>query len=205
MSRDPRVDEYISKAAPFAQPILDHLRELVHKANPDITETIKWGMPSFEYKGPCCGMASFKQHVAFSFWKYELIKDPKKHLQDYAAKGGSGMGNLGRIASLNDLPPDKVIIDFVKQAKKLNDEGVKVRQREKEPAKALAVPAYFLKAIKANKKAHKTFVEFSPSQKNEYIEWVTSAKTEKTREQRLATAVEWMSEGKRRHWKYEKK
>ena len=204
-NRDKRVDAYIKNAEPFAQPILKHLRELVHTANPEIQETIKWGMPAFEHKGPCCGMASFKQHVSFGFWKYELMKDPKKYLDDYRSRGGEAMGNLGRIGSLKDLPPDKVLIDFVKQATKLNDEGIKSPSKERKPTKPLAVPAELLRALKSSKKAKKVFDEFSVSAKNEYISWITEAKTEKTRLQRLETAIEWIGEGKHRNWKYQKK
>src|SRR5690242_10997296 len=125
MSKDKRIDAYIAKAQPFAQPIMKKLRELIHKANPDVEETIKWGMPSFDYKGPYFSFAAFKQHCAAGFWKYKLIKDPKGYLGDNALQGGEAMGNMGRMTSIKDLPPDSAMIDFFKQAKKLNDEGVK--------------------------------------------------------------------------------
>ncbi len=202
--KDKRVDDYIKKAQPFAQPILTHLRELVHKANPDVEENIKWGMPSFEYKGPYCGFASFKQHAVFGFWKHSLIKDPKGYLQDRASQGGEAMGSLGRIESMKDLPPDNVIIGFIKQAKKLNDEGIKQVRVTKAKAE-LEIPAYLTAALKKNKAAKTTFEAFSPSNKRDYVEWLTDAKTEATREKRLGQAIEWMAEGKSRHWKYQKK
>lgn len=201
--KDKRVDAYIKKAQLFAQPILTHLRELIHNANPEVEETIKWGMPSFEYKGPYVGFASFKQHIALGFWKSTLLKDPKGYLWERANKGGEAMGNLGRVTSLEDLPPDKVIVDFLKQAKKLNDDGVKVvRERKERP---LVVPDYLTAAIKKNKAAKATFDAFSPSKKRDYIEWITEAKTDATREKRMDQAIEWMAEGKSRNWKYEKK
>jgi uncharacterized protein YdeI (YjbR/CyaY-like superfamily) len=39
----------------------------------------------------------------------------------------------------------------------------------------------------------------------EYIEWLTEAKSEETRQKRLETAIAWISEGKPRNWKYQKK
>lgn len=204
MKKDLRVDTYIEKAQPFAQPILKHLRKLVHKACPEVEETIKWGMPSFECKGPLCGIASFKQHAILGFWKTALLKDPKGYLQEHKAKGGDAMGNLGRITSLKNLPPDEVIIDFVRQAKKLNDDGTKLPPKPKKEQVEMPVPEYFATALKKNKKAQATFSTFSSSQRKEYVEWVTEAKTEATREKRLATSIEWMAEGKRRNWKYEK-
>lgn len=203
--KDKRIDTYITKAQPFAQPILKKLRELIHKGNPEVEETIKWGMPSFDYKGPFCSFASFKQHAVFGFWKYMLIKDPNGYLQDISNKGGDAMGNLGRITALKDLPPDKVIIDFIKQAKKLNDEGVKLPPKPKKPKTELIVPDYFIAALKKNKKAFEIFNNFSYSHKKEYLEWISEAKTEETRNRRIATAIEWMAEGKPRNWKYIKK
>jgi uncharacterized protein YdeI (YjbR/CyaY-like superfamily) len=200
--KDKRVDEYIKKAQPFAQPILKHLRKLIHEANPEVEETIKWGMPSFEYKGPCIGIASFKQHAVLGFWKNALLKDPKGYLQERSNKGGEAMGHLGRIESMEDLPPDKVIIDFVKQAKKLNDEGIK-QVRVSKPKAALATPAFLTAALKRNKAAKATFDAFSPSNKRDYIEWLTEAKTDATREKRLDQAIEWMAGGKTRNWKYQ--
>jgi len=203
--KDSRIDAYIAKAQPFAQPILKHLRELIHKGNPNVEEKIKWGMPSFDYKGPFCSMAAFKQHAVFGFWKSKLLKDEKKYLGDRFNAGGEAMGNLGRITSLKDLPPDKAIIDFVKQATKLNDEGVKLPVAPKKEKEKLVVPAYFLKEIKKNKKAFSFYEEFSPSKKREYVEWITGAKTEETRDKRMATSIEWIGEGKSLNWKYETK
>lgn len=202
--KDKRIDAYIEKAQPFAKPILKHLRKLIHEGNPEVEETIKWGMPSFDYKGPFCSMASFKQHAVFGFWKGKLIKDKHNFLQERSAQGGEAMGNMGRVTSVRDLPPDEVIIDFVKQAKKLNDEGVKLPSKPVKPKTELVIPGYFMEALKRNKKALATFEKFSYSNKKEYVQWVAEAKTEETRHSRLETAVEWMSEGKPRNWKYMK-
>lgn len=204
MKKEPRVDAYIKNAQPFAQPILKHMRDLVHKACPDVEEKIKWGSPHFDYKGgPMCHMAAFKQHCAFGFWKAELMKGAEKLVD--TAKSEVAMGHFGRIASLKDLPSDKIIIGYIKEAMKLNDAGVKVSKKvTKGDKKELATPDYLSAALKKNKKAKETFGAFSYSNKKEYITWLEDAKTETTREKRLAEAVEWMSEGKIRHWKYQK-
>jgi len=202
--KDKRIDAYIEKAAPFAQPVMKRLRKLVHEACPEVTENIKWGMPSFEYKGPMFGFAAFKEHCTALFWKYKLLDDPKGYLGERSAQGGEAMGNLGRMNSVKDLPPDKAILGFIKQHMKLNDEGIKVEKKPK-PKKELVIPKELLTAIGKNKKAKETFENFSPSNKREYVEWITEAKTEETRKKRLVTAVKWMSEGKPRLWKYMKK
>ncbi len=204
VKKDKRIDTYIEKAQPFAKPILEHLRALVHKANPEVQETIKWSFASFDYKGPFCSMVSFKQHVVFGFWKSALLKDPDGYLGEGYNKGGEAMGNLGRITTLKDLPPDKVIIDFIRQAKKLNDENIKLKPRPKASKTELVIPDYFSEAIKKNKKALETFNNFSYSNKKEYVMWVTDAKTEKTQQERMKTAISWMKEGKIRNWKYVK-
>jgi len=204
MNKDKRIDAYIAKSANFAKPRLNHLRKLIHQANPDVSETIKWGMPSFDYKGPFCSMAAFKKHCVFGFWKYKLIKDPKGYLGERFNSGGEAMGNLGRMVSLNDLPPDNVISNFIRQATKLNDEGVKTPKPKPKLKKDLVIPDYFLKALSKKKKAAAVFENLSPSHKREYVEWFVEAKTEETRNKRIASALDWISEGKPRNWKYMK-
>lgn len=200
--KDKRIDMYIMKSADFAVPILNHLRELVHAACPEVEETMKWSFPHFNYKNEMmCSMASFKQHCAFGFWKASLMKD--KSLMENA-KGETAMGHLGRITSVKDLPSDKKIFSYIKEAMKLNDEGKKVVKKPAE-GKEPEVPAYFLKALKSNKAAQKTFENFSPSAKKEYVMWIVEAKTEDTRNKRIEQALEWMAEGKQRNWKYMKK
>jgi len=199
--KDPRVDAYIAKAAPFAKPILAHLRELVHKACPNVEETIKWSFPCFDYKGAFCSMASFKQHMSFGFWKASLMKDAGL-LKDNQEEG---MGHLGKITSMKDLPSDKIMIGYIKEAAMLNEKGIKLPPKKKTRSEEVIPPDYFLKAVKKNKDAWSTYQNFSPSCKKEYIMWVTEAKTDETRNKRLETTVEWMAEGKQRNWKYMKK
>lgn len=194
---DPRVDAYIEKSAEFAKPILTHIRKIVHKACPDITETMKWSFPHFDHKGTVCSMASFKQHCAFGFWKQSLLE------KDAFPTQKTAMGSFGRITSLDDLPDEKVMIQLVHQAVDLNEKGVKVAKKPVE-RKELVVPDDLIGALKQNKKAKTAFDKFGYSHKKEYIEWITEAKTEATRNKRLATTVEWLSEGKGRNWKYEK-
>lgn len=205
-SKDPRIDAYILKSAEFARPILEHLRALVHKACPGAEETIKWGFPHFMYNNAIlCNMAAFKQHCSFGFWKAPLMKDPGKLL---VSVGETSMGHFGRITTLKDLPAGKVLMAYIKEAAKLNEEGVKVpvKKAAKEAApRMLEVPADLTKALSRSKAAKKTFDAFSYSNKKEYVQWITEAKTEETRKKRLDTAIEWMSEGKPRMWKYIKK
>lgn len=203
MKKDKRVDEYIAKAQPFAQPILKHLRGLVHKACPEVEETIKWGMPSFEYKGPMYGFAAFKKHCAVGFWKASLMKDPHGLLTK-AQDEKTSMGNLGCIASLKDLPSDRIMLSYLKDAVRLNDEGIKVVKTVK-PKKAFVVDIDLKASLSKNKKANACFTEFSESNKREYNDWILEAKTEVTKLKRIEQAVEWMSEGKPRNWKYMKK
>lgn len=193
-AKDPRVDAYIAKAQPFARPILRHLRKVVHAGCPDVVETMKWSMPHFDYKGSLCGMASFKEHCGFGFWKASLLEGLKKN--------DDAMGQFGCIRSVDDLPSEKDLVTLVKQAVTLNDEGVKVKRTPKAPKASIRVPAPFAAALKKNKKAQAAFDAFSPSHRREYVEWIAEAKQDATRDRRIATAIEWMTEGKSRHWKY---
>lgn len=195
--RDPRVDAYIEKSPDFARPILNSLRDVVHSACPDVEETMKWNTPTFTYHGMLCGMAAFKQHCMFGFWKGSLFL-PKS--------GGPGrtMRNYGRVTKRSDLPSDKVLAGYVKKAMKLNEEGVTAPRRSRAEPRTVVVPEILQTALKKNSKARKTFDSFSPSHKREYAEWITQAKTEETRQRRVATAVEWLAKGKSRNWKYER-
>ncbi len=200
---DRRIDAYIANAQPFARPILEHLRSLVHHACPGVEETMKWSFPHFDYCGEMmCSMAAFKHHCAFGFWKAPLLKE-RSLLRNAAAE--TAMGHLGKITSLKDLPSGPKLISLIKKAAALNEQGVKIRKSPAKKHPPLRVPAYFLNAIRTNAKAFAVFTAFTPSKKKEYVEWVTEAKTDKTRERRIATAVQWIAEGKVRNWKYIKK
>jgi len=194
---DPRIDEYIAKSADFAQPILQHLRAVIHEACPEVEETMKWSMPHFMYNGILANMASFKAHCAFGFWKGELL------LSEQDDKGKEAMGQFGRITSVKDLPSKKALSGYIKRAMALNAEGVKVPSRAKpKTPRELNVPDYFVTALEAKPDANKHFEAFSPSAKREYVEWLEEAKTETTRLRRMDQAIEWIAEGKHRNWKY---
>lgn len=195
---DPFVDAYIERSQDFAKPILNHIRALVHEVCPDVVETKKWSFPHFDYKGMMCSMASFKEHCAFGFWKQSLLEDTAFPAEKTA------MGSFGRITSLKDLPSDKTMKKLIADAMKLNDDGIKIAKppvsKEK---KELVVPDVLLEALAKHEAAAETFYNFPYSCKKEYVQWITEAKTEATRDKRLATTVEWLAEGKRRNWKYE--
>jgi uncharacterized protein YdeI (YjbR/CyaY-like superfamily) len=190
--KDPRVDGYIKKAQPFARPILKHLRTLVHRGCPDIEETIKWRMPFFDRNGIVCFMAAFKEHCAFGFWKGELL---------FGKEAEGAMGHFGRITSMKELPSDWEIVGCVKKAAELNERGVQ-KKRSTLRRRKLTVPSDLKAALAKNAKARKTFERFSYSHKKEYIDWIASAKRDETRQRRLKTAMQWLSQGKVQNWKY---
>lgn len=198
---DKRIDSYIVKSADFAVPILQHLRAIVHDACPDVEETIKWSFPHFEYHGSIlCSMASFKQHCAFGFWLAAKMKDPEGIFD-----GANAMGHMGKIKSIKDLPSKKILVKYIKEAMSLIDKGEKLEKAPRAAtAKELAVPPFFQSALKKNKAALANFNKFSYSHKKEYVEWIGEAKSEETRNRRIATALTWLEEGKSRNWKYEK-
>lgn len=195
-SHDPRVDAYIAKSADFARPILEEIRARVHAACPQVEETIKWGMPSFVHAGAIlCGMAAFKQHASFGYWKHALVMGEAER---------DGMGSYGRLACVRDLPPKARMQADLRKAMKLNEDGVKPERRKSAPRAAPEVPDELASALEKNKAAKATFDAFAPGCRREYIEWIVEAKREETRAKRLAQALEWMAQGKRRNWKYER-
>ena len=192
VTRDKRIDAYIQKAPAFAKPILTQLRAVVHAACPDVVETVKWRNPSFEYKGLLCGMAAFKQHCTFGFWKHELV---------VGKRNDEAWGGFGRITDAKALPSKSVLNGYVKKAMQLNEDGVKVeRKRVSKPMPKMH--PQMQKALGANARVKEQFAGFTPGKQREYIDWIAEAKTDDTRERRLAQAVEWIAEGKPRNWKY---
>jgi uncharacterized protein YdeI (YjbR/CyaY-like superfamily) len=190
--KNPRVDSYIKRSQPFARPILKHLRTLVHRGCPNCEELIKWQLPFFDYKGPVCFMAAFKEHAAFGFWKGKLL---------FGSEDKGAMGHFGRITSLNDLPSDKEMVGYIKKAADLNERGVQPK-RARRGTQKVTVPADLKAALTKNSKAKETFENFSYSHRKEYVDWITDAKREETRQKRLKTTIQWLSEGKPQNWRY---
>lgn len=198
MSRyEPRVDAYIAAAAGFARPILGHLREVVHVQCPAIEETIKWGAPSFMLDGKIlCGMAAFRQHVSFGFWKHAAVmgNDAQR----------DGMGSFGRMRSLADVPPRDALVAMLQKAVELNGQAIPRQgvRRSVAPKPAPVAPDDLRQALQGNPRAMTTFQAFPPGQQREYIDWIVEAKRDETRRKRLLQAIAWLEEGKRRNWKY---
>jgi uncharacterized protein YdeI (YjbR/CyaY-like superfamily) len=201
MPTDPRIDAYINKAAPFAQPVLRHIRRLVHKACPEVEETVKWGFPHFDYKGVMISMAAFKEHCTLNFWKARLIPAIAP-----VSEEDSAMGQFGRITSITDLPDDNTLLGYITEAKVLNDNNIRLPQKPKEATvKELIVPDDLAAALIDNPLAAETWEKFSYSHRKEYANWINEAKNASTRTNRLATTIEWLEEGKTHNWKYARK
>ena len=196
MNTDPRVDDYIAKSAPFARPILRKIRAAVHAGCPDVEETMKWSFPHFMHHGILCSMASFKGHCAFGFWKEQSMTGERDRDGDVAPK-------FGRVTSVKDLPSRAAFVRLVREAVRLNEDGVMPPARQvPDRSRSVRAPADLLAALKNNARARAAYDEMSPSHKREYIEWITEAKRDETRKRRVATAVEWMAEGGIRDWRY---
>jgi uncharacterized protein YdeI (YjbR/CyaY-like superfamily) len=194
MSTDPRVDAYIAKAQPFARPILEHIRERVHAAAPEAEETMKWSAPTYTVGGKIVmGMAAFKAHAVVHFWRgQEMGIDVSK----------DAMGQLGKLTSVDDLPPDSELDSMICKAVELSQTPAP-RKPKHEPKPAPEMHPEFEAALAKVPKAKAALDGFPPSAQREYLEWISEAKQDATRQKRIADAIAWLSEGKRRHWKYE--
>lgn len=195
---DPRVDAYIAKSADFARPILVELRARVHAVCPDVVEGIKWSMPAFDHHGPLAHMAAFKKHCAFGFWKHKLVVGDDPRAQE-------AMGSYGTLTSLEQLPSKAQFARQMKLAMKLNEQGIKLAKPKKPAKQAEAPHPDFARALSRNKSARAGFEGLAPGQQREYVEWIAEAKQEATRLRRIEQALEWLAEGKPRHWKYMKR
>jgi uncharacterized protein YdeI (YjbR/CyaY-like superfamily) len=200
--KDKKVDAYIAKSAEFAKPILSYLRDLVHKACSGVEEKIKWGFSQLRLQR-CHVQYGRVQATLFDFWKASLMNHPSKIL---SVTDRNSMGHFDRITSLKDLPSDKILVAYIKHSAELNEMGIKRRVKTTpRGSKTIDTPDYFKKVLKKNKTAHEVFENFAYSHRKEYIQWFEEAKTDETRNNRMAQAIGWISEGKGRNWKYEKK
>ena len=196
MSRDPRVDAYIARAQPFARPILEHVRERVHAVLPQVEEAVKWSMPAYTLDGKIVLItAAFKAHMALNLWRGQELRG--------SAADAEAMGQFGKIASLADLPSDKELDALIRKAAELAASAPAPRKAKHAPKPAPELHPEFAAALKASPKAKATLEGFPPSARRDYLEWVAEAKQDTTRAKRIATSIEWLSEGKRRHWKYQ--
>src|SRR5262245_8032686 len=199
-AKDPRVDQYIDRAAPFARPILKRLRKVIHAACPEVEETLKWGFPHFMHHGILCSMAAFKAHCAFGFWQEKLLAAKHPAFRDPSREA---MGQFGRLESLDDLPADRTLVGYVRAAAEFNASGVRrPAARRRGPARPIVVPPDFREALRRNPRAAATFEGFSPTQRREDVDWVGEAKRDATRRPRLDTSIRWLAEGKTHNWKY---
>jgi uncharacterized protein YdeI (YjbR/CyaY-like superfamily) len=197
-STDPRIDHYIARSAEFARPILVRLRAAVHRAFPEVEETVKWGMPFFVRDGAIlCHMAAFKGHCSFGLWKASSVLGERPGPQE-------GMGHFGRITSVAALPSDAEIGRLLRRAAALRKEAASVPAPRPKRKPAAAIPGDLGRALKRNARARAAFERFSPSKRREYVEWLEEAKREETRGRRLETAIEWIEQGRSRNWKYER-
>jgi uncharacterized protein YdeI (YjbR/CyaY-like superfamily) len=196
VSREPRIDAYIAKAAPFAQPILSHVRERVHVVVPDVEEAMKWSAPGFMLDGKILLiMAAFKQHAALNFWRGQEIGDG-------TPKAGA-MGQFGKLTSVGDLPAGKELDAIIREAAALAKTAPAPRKTKHEPKPAPELHPDFAKALASNPNSKAVLDSFPPSAQRDYFEWISEAKQDATRQKRIDTAIEWLAEGKRRHWKYQ--
>jgi len=196
MSRDPRIDAYLAKVQPFARPILEHVRSRVHATVPDVEETLKWGAPSFTKDGKILlMMAAFKAHAALNFWRGQELRGGEAN--------ADAMGQFGRLTSVNDLPPNSELDALIRQSVDLAATAPEPRKVKHEPKPPAKLHPEFAAALAANPKAKAALDGFPPSGQRDYLDWITEAKQDATRAKRIATALVWLAEGKKRNWKYE--
>lgn len=196
MSSDPRIDAYIARAQPFARPILEKVRERVHAVVPDAEETVKWSMPAYTVGGKILLItAAFKAHAALNFWRGQDLRGDESN--------ADAMGQFGKLKSAAGLPPQAELDRLIREAAELAKTAPAPRKTKHEPKPAPELHPEFAAALAKAPKAKAALDGFPPSAQRDYFEWISEAKQDATRQKRIATAVEWLSEGKRRHWKYQ--
>ena len=187
----------MAKAQPFARPILDHVRKRVHAAAPEAEETMKWSAPAITIDGKILLiMAAFKKHAALNFWRGQELRGDKAD--------ADGMGQFGKLTSVDDLPPDEELDRLIRKAAQLARQAPAPRKTKHAPKPKPKMHPDFAAALGSAPKAKAVLDSFPPSAQRDYLDWIADAKQDSTRTKRIATAIEWLGEGKRRNWKYEK-
>lgn len=196
MSREPRIDAYIASAPPFARPILEHVRKRVHAVLPEVEETVKWSMPAYTVGGKIVLIvAAFKSHAALNFWRGQELRSD--------AANAEALGQFGKIRSIAELPSDAELDRLILEAAELAKSAPAPRKTKHSPKPAPDLHPEFAAALAKDAKAKANLDAFPPSAQRDYFEWISEAKQDSTRQKRIATAIEWLAEGKRRHWKYQ--
>ena len=196
MNRDPRIDAYIGKAEPFARPILEKARERVHAVLPGVEEAMKWSMPAYLVGGKLILItAAFKAHAALNFWRGQELESRHSSV--------GAMGQFGRIKSVDELPADAELDRLIREAAELAKSAPAPRKAKHAPKAPAQMHPEFAAELAKSPKARAALEGFPPSAQRDYFEWIAEAKQAATRQKRIATAVEWLAEGKRRHWKYQ--
>lgn len=195
MKPDPRIDSYIARSQPALQPILATIRDRVRAVVPEVEETLRWGAPAYLLDGRILLItAAFKAHAALNFWRgQELAVDPV----------GGAMGQFGKLRSIADLPSQAELDRLIAEAARLSRSPPSARKPKHSPKPPPELHPDFASALEASPKARDTLDSLPPGARRDYLEWVAEAKRDSTRSQRIATAIQWLAEGKRRNWKYE--
>jgi hypothetical protein len=201
-----QVTAYAAAMPAYAQPIFAHLRALIHTTCPDTDEAIKWSIPHFERDGDyLCIFAASPGHASFTFYKQQLMSDPRlrDNLNLPAIKRF-----MGRLTSLSDLPDDATLAAMLQEAADLNARGVRLPDRAPKTPPVIDMPSAVATAVAtalaANPAAQAVWDAKSAAWRKDYLVWITAAKTDPTRDARIAEALDWIADGKARFWKYQK-
>lgn len=187
------IDAYIDEMQPFAKAICKKLRSIILKADDSIQEDWKWG-PHYSSNGMVCGYGGFQKHVKFTFFNGAGMKDPKKlfnHCVD---------NEFSRSIKYTDIKEidEKTIAEYVKDSVAVNEKGFKRETKNK----TIEVPADLQQALDKNKTAAAFFKDLSYVYKKDFVEWVTSAKREETRKDRISKVVEKCKDKRRMNDQY---
>lgn len=180
--------KYIEQMPDFAQKICKKLRSIILKADPAIREDWKWG-PNYNCNGMVCGYGGFTQHVKFTFFNGSEMKDPK-HIFNHCVNN-----EFSRSIKYTDVLQidEKTLTSYIRESIEINKNGFKRIVKNK----TVELPEFLEKRIRKNKAAFTFFDNLSYGYKKDYVEWVTTAKREETRDERIEKLIKKCEMGKK--------
>jgi hypothetical protein len=188
-----KVMNYINSMPDFSKAICKKLRSIILKTDKNIIEDWKWG-PNYSNNGMLCGYGAFKQHVKLTFFNGSGMKDPKKlfnHCVD------NEFSRSIKYTDVNQVD-EKLISEYIKESILINEKGFKRIVQNKN----VDVPKDLQDALAVHEKAKSFFDNLTYGYKKDFTEWVTTAKREETRLDRISKVVAMCAVEKRLNDKY---
>ena len=187
MTIEEKVFAYISKNQNWAQG-LSLIRKILIET--DLTEDIKWGMPTYRYGGKnVVSISAFKNHFGIWFHNGSFLKDEYNILENAQEGKTKGMRHL-KYSAVAQMDPS-ILELYILEAIQNQKEGKEIKPSR--TTKRLDMPCIISSNIPSQ--TLENLENLSIAKQNEYIKYITSAKREETKMKRLKKIIPLIDRG----------